>query len=63
MKFDKETLIALIICVAVLIAWPFAAKFFSSKDQKAPEAGIEETVKKDKVLLKNIHFAVYYEKS
>ncbi len=47
MKFDKETLIALIICVAVLIAWPFAAKFFSSKDQKAPEAGIEETVKKE----------------
>ena len=47
MKFDKETLIALIVCVAVLIAWPFAAKFFSSNDQKAAEtAGIEETVKK-----------------
>ena len=45
MKFDKETLIALIICVAVLIAWPFAAKFFSSKDQKAVEAvQVEETV-------------------
>lgn len=48
MKFDKETLIALIVCVAVLIAWPFAAKFFSSNDQKAAEtAGIEETVKKE----------------
>ena len=48
MKFDKETLIALIICVAVLIAWPFAAKFFSSKDQKAVEAvQVEETVKKE----------------
>ena len=48
MKFDKETLIALIICVAVLIAWPFAAKFFSSKDQKAVETvQVEETVKKE----------------
>ena len=47
MKFDKETLIALIICVAVLLVWPFAARFFSSKDQKAVEAvKVEETVKK-----------------
>ena len=49
MKFDKETLIALIVCVAVLIAWPFAAKFFSSKDQKAAETtGIEKTVETEK---------------
>lgn len=48
MKFDKETLIALIICVAVLLVWPFAARFFSSKDQKAVEAvKVEETVKKE----------------
>ena len=50
MKFDRETLIALIICVAVLIAWPFAAKFFSSKNQKAAEAvPVEETVKNEQV--------------
>ena len=48
MKFDKETLIALIICVAVLLVWPFAARFFSSKEQKAVEAvKVEETVKKE----------------
>ncbi len=29
MKFDKETLIALVVCVAILIAWPFAAKLFN----------------------------------
>lgn len=47
MKFDKETLIALIVCAAVLIAWPFAAKFFSSKDQKPAETvQVEGTVEK-----------------
>ena len=35
MKFDKETLIALGVCLVVLIAWPFAAKFFSSDDKAA----------------------------
>ena len=32
MKFDKETLIALAVCVVILIAWPFAAKFFNKAD-------------------------------
>ena len=47
MKFDKETVIAMVVCLVILIAWPFAAKFFSSEEKKAEPAGIEETVKKE----------------
>ena len=47
MKFDKETVIAMVVCLVILIAWPFAAKFFSSGEKKAEPAGIEETVKKE----------------
>ena len=43
MKFDKETIIALVVCVVVLLAWPFAAKLFS--DEKAPGATQTEVVK------------------
>ena len=48
MKFDKETIIAMVVCMVILIAWPFAAKFFSSDEKKdvAP-AGIEENIKKE----------------
>ena len=47
MKFDKETVIAMAVCLVILIAWPFAAKFFSSDDKKAAEPAIEETVQKE----------------
>ena len=47
MKFDKETVIAMVVCLVILIAWPFAAKFFSSDDKKAAEPAIEETVQKE----------------
>ena len=43
MKFDKETLIALGVCVVVLIAWPFAAKFFSSDDKDAVKTETVQT--------------------
>lgn len=53
MKFDKETLIALIVCVVILIAWPFVAKLFNKSDvksesvevvqQEAPAAAPTET--------------------
>ncbi len=53
MKFDKETVIAMVVCVVILIAWPFAAKFFSSDDKKAAEpAGVEENIKKEEAAAK-----------
>ncbi|MBE6391833.1 MAG: membrane protein insertase YidC [Lentisphaerae bacterium] len=44
MKFDKETLIALIVCVVILIAWPFVARLFNKSDAKS---GSVETVRQE----------------
>lgn len=47
MKFDKETLIALIVCVVILIAWPFVGKLFNKEEAKS-DAKVE-TVQPDTV--------------
>ncbi len=40
MKFDKETIIALVVCMVVIIAWPFASKLFSKDAVPAPRTEV-----------------------